>query len=504
MYAPDGIGLVREGLQALAGRDRSGWSAGARTAELRELLEARARLDAELLVAVGGVGGGGGFEADGVGAVAWLAHHGSMTGAEASGWVRRARLVRDHPRIGKALAAGEVSASHVGLMTKAASHREEVFVDHLDGLVDAARGLAPERYRHVIRRWAVLADDLYDRGEPEPGRWLRTTVTFAGAVRVDGILDPAGGAVLLAALDARSRPDGPGDPRSPIERRADALVALAAGDERPTVNLDVLVDVHTLEGRPPTDPAAVRCDLTGVGPIGPDLIGLLACDANIARVLTRGPSEILDLGRRTRIVTPAQRRALAVRDGGCVFPGCTRPEPWCDAHHIIHWLHGGPGDLDNMALVCRAHHTAVHQGRWALTRTPHGTITATPNPPPHPPPPPPPPNPNRDGYLRTRGGLRAGQPWPLPGLSCSRGSRLGLVDRSISERRQGSDDRRRSDAVRERQEREPLQERAAALHEFGRVHVRGVGELRRGSGHRARDRTCEGLGARAAHKAAGP
>ncbi|MCZ7528366.1 MAG: HNH endonuclease [Acidimicrobiia bacterium] len=267
-------------------------------------------------------------------------------------------------------------------MTKAASHREEVFVDHLDGLVDAARGLAPERYRHVIRRWAVLADDLYDRGEPEPGRWLRTTVTFAGAVRVDGILDPAGGAVLVAALDARSRPDGPGDPRSPIERRADALVALAAGDERPTVNLDVLVDVHTLEGRPPTDPAAVRCDLTGVGPIGPDLIGLLACDANIARVLTRGPSEILDLGRRTRIVTPAQRRALAIRDGGCVFPGCTRPEPWCDTHHIIHWLHGGPGDLDNMALVCRAHHTAVHQGRWALTRTP-----TAPSPPPEPPPP---------------------------------------------------------------------------------------------------------------------
>jgi HNH endonuclease len=67
-----------------------------------------------------------------------------------------------------------------------------------------------------------------------------------------------------------------------------------------------------------------------------------------------------------------------VRDGGCVFPGCTRPLAWCEAHHLRHWLHGGPTDLANLALLCRAHHRAVHEGGWRLARAPDGRLTATP------------------------------------------------------------------------------------------------------------------------------
>ena len=89
-----------------------------------------------------------------------------------------------------------------------------------------------------------------------------------------------------------------------------------------------------------------------------------------------GPSEVLDLGRRTRVVTPAQRRALAVRDGGCVFPGCDRPPPWTDAHHLVHWLDNGPSNLDNLVLLCRRHHVLCHEGRWQLQRGPDGTVTA--------------------------------------------------------------------------------------------------------------------------------
>jgi hypothetical protein len=90
------------------------------------------------------------------------------------------------------------------------------------------------------------------------------------------------------------------------------------------------------------------------------------------------PSQPLDLGRATRVVQPAQRMALAVRDGGCVFPDCTRPLAWCEAHHRLHWLDGGPTDLANLALVCRAHHRAVHEGGWRLARGPDGRFTATP------------------------------------------------------------------------------------------------------------------------------
>jgi hypothetical protein len=94
----------------------------------------------------------------------------------------------------------------------------------------------------------------------------------------------------------------------------------------------------------------------------------------------------LDVGRSTRVVAPAQRCSLAVRDGGGRFPSCDRPVAWCDAHHLRHWLHRGPTDLDNLVLRCRGHHHAVHEGGWRLHRHPDDTITATPptddNPPP--------------------------------------------------------------------------------------------------------------------------
>jgi YD repeat-containing protein len=89
------------------------------------------------------------------------------------------------------------------------------------------------------------------------------------------------------------------------------------------------------------------------------------------------PTRPLEVGRANRVVSSAQRSALVVRDGGCVFPGCDRPQEWCEGHHLRHWLQGGPTDLGNLALLCRAHHRAVHEGGWRLRRDPDGHITAT-------------------------------------------------------------------------------------------------------------------------------
>jgi len=105
---------------------------------------------------------------------------------------------------------------------------------------------------------------------------------------------------------------------------------------------------------------------------------LRAAARRLPPVLGGAPSQPLDVGRTTRVVQPAQRVALAVRDGGCVFPGCDRPLSWCEAHHLVHWLDGGPTDLDNLVLVCRAHHRAVHEGGWRLVRQPDGQLTAAP------------------------------------------------------------------------------------------------------------------------------
>jgi hypothetical protein len=105
---------------------------------------------------------------------------------------------------------------------------------------------------------------------------------------------------------------------------------------------------------------------------------LRAAMALLPPTLGGAPTQPLEVGRATRVIQPAQRSALAVRDRGCVFPDCTRPIAWCEAHHLRHWLHGGPTDLANLALLCRAHHRAVHEGGWQLQRDPDGRLIATP------------------------------------------------------------------------------------------------------------------------------
>jgi hypothetical protein len=108
----------------------------------------------------------------------------------------------------------------------------------------------------------------------------------------------------------------------------------------------------------------------------------LCCDASIGRVVMDGPSDIVDLGQRTRVVSAAQRRALAHRDRGCVFPGCHRKVEWTDAHHLQHWARGGATDLGNLCLLCRRHHVMVHEGGWRLERDPvNGMWTADRSPP---------------------------------------------------------------------------------------------------------------------------
>jgi hypothetical protein len=120
-----------------------------------------------------------------------------------------------------------------------------------------------------------------------------------------------------------------------------------------------------------------------VGPIATAVVRRLVCDASIMRVVMAGPSEPLDVGRRTAVIPPAMRRAVIVRDRHCRFQGCDRPHTWCDAHHGVHWADGGPTALPNLLLLCRRHHRMVHertgfslvmQGRSPVFRRPDGSV----------------------------------------------------------------------------------------------------------------------------------
>ncbi|GAA4817526.1 HNH endonuclease signature motif containing protein [Tomitella cavernea] len=107
------------------------------------------------------------------------------------------------------------------------------------------------------------------------------------------------------------------------------------------------------------------------GAMSTSVLRRMACDAAVTPILVDGRGTPLDLGRTVRLASRAQRRALAARDRGCAFPGCTRPIAWTDAHHIIHWADGGPTDLDNLVLLCTAHHRAVHNDGWNIAMSEH-------------------------------------------------------------------------------------------------------------------------------------
>jgi Domain of unknown function (DUF222)/HNH endonuclease len=214
-------------------------------------------------------------------------------------------------------------------------------------------------------------------------RRLSASTTILGMVRLDGDLDPETGETLLTALRDCLHADrlhqDRDDSRTPAQRRADALGEICRrwlnssdrpllGGERPHVA--VIVDLEAIEGR-----AGLRSELEHTGPIHPEIVRRLACDASISRVITRGGSEPLDVGRRTAVVPAPMRRALVVRDRHCRFPGCDRPPPWCEAHHVRHWADGGMTALSNLVLLCRRHHRAVHEpGGFSLQMSDAGPV----------------------------------------------------------------------------------------------------------------------------------
>lgn len=104
------------------------------------------------------------------------------------------------------------------------------------------------------------------------------------------------------------------------------------------------------------------------GPIPANQIRHLACDANIIPALLGSDADIIDLGRAQRLVSPAMRKALIARDGGCLTPGCTIPATWTEAHHIIPWSQGGQTSITNSVLLCSYHHHQVHNGRLTIRK----------------------------------------------------------------------------------------------------------------------------------------
>jgi len=320
------------------------------------------------------------FERDGyLSAAAWLADVHRVEWGSARDQVRIARALEEMPETRRALEGGQISMSAVRVLAAARGTDASAFERSEPQLVAAATIHPIRDLQRVVLYWRQRVESercptrvnwLHER------RRLHASVTLGGMVRVDGDLDPETGETLLSALgavvDAEARSRTQEDVRTPAQRRADALGEICrqwlTRRDRPTVagerpHLVVTVSADALQGGIAGSGAASEgvAELDHGGPVHPEVARRVACDASLMRVVMSGASQPLDVGRRTPVVPPAMRRAVVLRDRGCRFPGCDRPPVWCDAHHIVHWAHGGPTALHNLLLLCRRHHRLVHE-----------------------------------------------------------------------------------------------------------------------------------------------
>src|SRR5437773_4578855 len=173
--------------------------------------------------------------------------------------------------------------------------------------------------------------------------------------KLDALLDPQGAAALRAAIDSLNQPLGEDDVRSPKQRRADALVeivhqALDRGTlpprngVRPHINVNT--SIEALKGELGTG-LVEGSELDNGMPVSSKTVQRLACDGTLCRVL-KADSVVVDVGRATRAVSPAQLRALKARHRTCAAPGCDRPINWTNPHHVDFWSQGGKSNLPNL------------------------------------------------------------------------------------------------------------------------------------------------------------
>jgi hypothetical protein len=177
---------------------------------------------------------------------------------------------------------------------------------------------------------------------------------------------------LAAPLPAE---DGMADDRSAAQRRHDALaeaaMRLLRSDTLPSAGGVPVTILATTTMTELITRTGVAMTASGCALSVPQLL-TIACDAQVVPVVFNDAGGILAFGRTRRLASTGQRLALIARDGGCAFPGCTRPAPWCEVHHIDEWLDGGHTDIHNMCLLCRFHHREFAKRGWQVIMSKDG------------------------------------------------------------------------------------------------------------------------------------
>jgi 5-methylcytosine-specific restriction endonuclease McrA len=338
----------------------------------------------------------GGWQGMGIDSCAhWLNWRCGISIGVAREKVRVARALPGLPQISQAFAEARVSYSKVRAMTRAATPENE------NSLLNTAyHGTA----RHVEQqvRWyrrAKRLEALNEENRRHAHRELSLYPDDDGSWVLRGRLTAEQGALIAKALEAaqnqafeerRAEPEAveqmierdecivTGFSEPVAQRRVDALERVArnylAGPEASDSTGDrYLVNLHTDIETLKADGVGASANLDDRAEIPAETARRLACDASLIQWLETEEGEPLSVGRKTRSIPPAIRRALKRRDGGCRFPGCTATR-FVDAHHVHHWADGGETRMENLIQLCRRHHRLVHEGGFGLEARPDRTF----------------------------------------------------------------------------------------------------------------------------------
>jgi Domain of unknown function (DUF222)/HNH endonuclease len=319
--------------------------------------------------------------------VAWLRDLLRISPADARVLVSLGEVLEQRPVLADAVVDGGVNtgqAAAIGRVLTDVPDSEPGLVDKVETiLIGYAGQFEPTILRRLGERVLAhinpeLADqrlrDRLDREQrhAQQRRGLTLSPDGLGGIRLSGILDVEGAAIINAAITPLTTPlrdaTGP-DLRTPAARRADALIDVcqlalrtgqlpASGGQPPQLN--VTVDLDALR----RDIAIGQLDTGAL--LTPEATRRIACNAGILPALLDSASVPVDVGRTRRPFTSATRTAILLRDRGCAFPGCERPPRFTDIHHIIYWSHGGTTNRDNGVALCRHHHRLIHHNQWTI------------------------------------------------------------------------------------------------------------------------------------------
>jgi hypothetical protein len=304
----------------------------------------------------------------------WISWRCAIAPGAAREHVRVARALEGLPLIAGAFARGELSYSKVRALTRVGGVTQE------QELLELARSSTAAQLERIVRglRRVTSADAVRAHDE----RFLRVTHDDEGAVLLRGRLSREEGAVVMKALELMRDEAGVSAETPPTAeaRAADALVAVAdaalavaavqgsrSGGDRFQVVVHVDADTLTGDGM-----NAAGAALDDDAPLATETVRRLCCDAAIVPLL-EVDGKPLNVGRKTRSIPPATRRALRRRDAGCRFPGCTQRRH-VDAHHIHHWADGGATALGNLVELCRQHHRLVHEAGYRVEHRAGGEL----------------------------------------------------------------------------------------------------------------------------------